>query len=219
MMLVCMMVTGGGVAAALHEGTLVDALRTLIMTRSEIAQRAAFEKAKRMDVELKAVTESNNRVQVALNRLLFQNPKSIRARFSIFHNGVVTTTQLPVLKYDVMSGVAVRGRGIGDMYVNVPLSVIGEYMPDLIAGRCISRTIKQIPDGLGRERALTLGVVSFQICPVSSPTGQLFGFVSLMQDTVTDTPTATALPGIYATMQSAAVQIGEAYSLRPVSLP
>ena len=199
---------------AIQAGSVGEALKVLITSRETRLAQEAQAKAERMQSELRLISDSNQAVQRSLGQLLGAKTGAVRARYALIHNGIATLAAQPVLKWDVMSAAAIRGRAAGDLITNQPLSTWVDYLPTMINGQCAMVRYDALTDPATRARMTELGIIAFLACPVQNASGQMIGGLFLSWDDPVEIP-ADIGPVISVT-RDAANRIGAAYDLRPL---
>ena len=202
----------------IQRGSFWDAMQILVTSKEardaqEVAQRSA-----RLQQELRTVAEADQFIAATLTALLDgESGNAVRARLAIIHNGVNALNQTGMLKYDIVAGVAERGRAVGDLTANLPLSQWADFLPDLLAGRCKMLASSALSEATTRQRLDAMGIVEFLVCPVRDTSGGLLGVVSLSWDVANAADAQVNVAETTRRTQEAADRIGLVYAMRPKS--
>jgi hypothetical protein len=115
--------------------------------------------------------------------------------------------------YDVINSVAARGRWIGAMLQNQPLSDWRDFLPALLAGQCALHRIVEV-----RSAAPAFGFPSARpskalVCPVAGSDGRLLGAIFIVWDGDIRPPGRVALRHLMAAGERLATQIAAVLDL------
>jgi hypothetical protein len=153
---------------------------------------------------------ANRLIEQLMRTLLRQSPGITRVRLAVIHGGLAGPMPAGPPRYDVTNGVAARGRLIGPLAPDRPLSDWNDFLPALLAGLC---ALYRVP--AAGSPALSSGLVSscatsVLVCPATGPAGDLMGAVIVMWDGNNQPPEPVALrrlmdAGRHVATQAAAV--------------
>jgi hypothetical protein len=149
---------------------------------------------------------ANRLIEQLMKTLLGQAPGITRVRLAVIHGGLAGDAP----RYGVTNSVAARGRSIGPLAPDRPLSDWNNFLPALLAGLC---ALHRVP--AAGTPALSSGLVSscatsVLVCPATGPAGDLMGAVIVMWDGNDQPPEPLALrrlmdAGRHVATQAAAV--------------
>lgn len=128
--------------------------------------------------------ESNYLINAQLDQLLNLYPGAARTRVGIIHSGPHDpgSTWLPSLRFDVTNVRATPGHDAGPAVSDLPLSQWGDYMPVLIAGKCVKVLVSDMHEDAAIQRFKVLNSSGFISCPINGPNGNLIGGLFMYWD-------------------------------------
>jgi hypothetical protein len=158
-------------------------------------------------IELGQAEAANRLIERLMKTVLDLAPGAARLRLTRLRDGAVWPA------YDVTHSVAARGRWIGAMQRNQPLSDWRDFLPALLAGQCVLHRIAEV-----RSAAPAFGFPSARpsrvlVCPVTSADGPLLGAVFIVWDGDAKPPERAALRALKATARQLATQIAAVLDL------
>ena len=132
----------------------------------------------------------------------------------MIHNGVTGLTGVGMLRYDVTNAVALPGRAAGVSIVNEPLSVWNDFLPALLAGKCLLMASTDAHNFDLRARLQVLGANSLMACPVTDIEGKLLGALFSNWDAADQPPDGDQLRVVMDLNQRIGAQIASVLNLR-----
>ncbi|WP_158931963.1 hypothetical protein [Acidisphaera sp. S103] len=149
----------------------------------------------------------NRLIETLMKTLLNQTPGVARLRLTRVRGGAEGPN------YDVTNTVAARGRWIGAMRQNQPLSDWRDFLPALLAGQCVLHQIVEL-----RSAAPAFGFPSARpsrvmACPVTSSDGPLLGAIFIVWDYGAKPPARAALRALMAATGQLATRIAAVLEL------
>jgi hypothetical protein len=142
-----------------------------------------------------------------MQAILDRSSGAARVRLALIRNEIERT------RYDMTNGVALRGRWIGRALTDQPLSDWSDFLPALLAGRCVLHRFIGVgmampAFGLPSSRPSTV-----LACPAGGADGHLLGAIFIMWDGAARPPERAALRGLMAEGKRTATQIAAVLDL------
>lgn len=158
-------------------------------------------------IEPRQVVAANRLIERLMKTVLGVAPGAARLRLTRLRDGGAWP------HYDVTNSVAARGRWLGAMRQNQPLSDWRDFLPALLAGQCALHRVVEI-----RSAAPAFGFPSAHpsrvlVCPVTGVDGQFLGAIFIVWDCDARPPQGAALRALMAAAKRLATQIAAVLNL------
>ena len=158
-------------------------------------------------IEPRQVAAANRLIERLMKTVLELAPGAARLRLTRIRDSATWPS------YDVTNSVALRGRWIGAMHRNQPLSDWRDFLPALLAGQCALHQVVQV-----RSAAPAFGFPSARpsrvlVCPVTGADGQLLGAIFFGWDCDAQPPAGAALHALIAAANGLAMRIAAVLDL------
>jgi hypothetical protein len=178
--------------------------------RGKIATHPSLIAAKGLmmpQIDPRQAVAANRLIERLMKTVLDRAPGAARLRLTRIRDGAEWPT------YDVTNSVAARGRWIGAMRQNQPLSDWRDFLPALLAGQCALHRIVEL-----RSAAPAFGFPSARpsrvlACPVTGLDGQLLGATFIVWDCDARPAAGAALRALMAADKRLATQIAAVLDL------
>lgn len=194
-----------------REGNIRAAYQVLFEPSSSAAERERETRIAVAQAQLRQEVVNEAMIKEHLTGFLSRNSTAARVRIAIIHNGTVGVGDNHVWKFDIISAVAASGRYPGVLVQNESLVSWAHFLPELLAGRCVTYTVASMQRTAGRDRLEGMGVLQVLTCPIRMPTGELLGAMFTMYDRADDVPKGPELDRVFA--DAGNVSAGLAYAL------
>jgi hypothetical protein len=172
-----------------------------------------------LQAELRDLAQSNKVIDQLLGSLIEQTPNVARVRLDVIHNGVTGVTGLGLLRYDTTNSVAGAGHDRGPLVQNRPLTEWGDFLPDMLGGRCRVYNADDLRSDAIRSRMETLNVGTILGCPVADVQGRLLGAVFMLWDAGMRIPDGVDLTALKTRGREIGSQVGAVLDLRAAHTP
>jgi hypothetical protein len=146
-------------------------------------------------------------IERLMKTVLDLSPGAARLRLARIRNG----TEWP--SYDVTNSIAARGRWIGAMQQDQPLSDWRDFLPALLAGQCALHRIVEVRSAVPAFGFPSAAPSRVLVCPVAGTDGQLLGAIFIVWDGHGQPPERVALRGLMAAAKRLATQIAAVLDL------
>jgi hypothetical protein len=204
----------------IHESSIVQGLWVAFFeSNAARASRLREREDAVLQTELRDLAKSNKVIDQLLGSLIDQGPNVARVRLDVIHNGVTGVTGLGLLRYDTTNSVPGAGHDRGPLVQNRPLTEWGDFLPDMLAGRCRVYIADELQSDVIRNRMETLNVGTILGCPVADVQGRLLGAVFMLWDSGMRIPDGVDLTLLKTRGREIGSQIGAVLDLRAGHTP
>jgi hypothetical protein len=152
---------------------------------------------------------ANRLIEQLIKTLLGQSPGITRVRLAVIHGGLAGVAS----RYDVTNGVAARGRSIGPLARDCPLSDWNDFLPALLVGQCALHRLPAAGTPAPSSGLASSCATSVLVCPASGPAGDLMGAVIVMWDGNDQPPEPLALRRLMDSSKHVATQVAAVLDL------